>query len=171
MTVKKQDPISILTKIYYENNDFSDQTSSHWRRYGNFQKIKKIDGALHLKGIGFGNNEVSRNIFLRIIYFLKNIPLQISLWKLIKNCRKNIINNMNYVAKKSSRLFDYDCARNILTVNLLNEKLPFLDEKTFCIIGDGYGSLGCLLKKNFPKSNLGEPYYLIFTILRKYFQN
>lgn len=154
MTVKNQDPVSILIKSYYENNDLSDQTSSHWRKYGNFQKIKKIDGALILRGIGFGNNEVSRNIFLRIIYFLKNIPSQISLWKLIKNCRKNIIYNMNYVAKKSSRLFDYDCARNILTVNLLNEKLPFLDEKTFCIIGDGYGSLGCLLKKNFPKSKI-----------------
>jgi len=154
LTTKKQDPTSILIKSYFENNDFSDQTSSHWRKYGNLQKIQKTNGTYHLRGIGFGNNEVSKNIFLRIIYLLKNIPLQISLWKLIKNCRKNIIYNMKYVAKNSSRLFDYDCARNVLTVDLIYEKLPFLEEKTFCIIGDGYGSLGCLLKKNFPKSQI-----------------
>ena len=174
MSSIKQDPISILIKTYYEYKNLSDQTSSHWRKLGKFQKIKYINGDLSLKGIGFGNNEASKNIFLKIKYFLTNIPSKISLWELIKYSKKNIINNMIYVSKQSSRFFDYDCARNILTVNLLNEKIPLLEEKTFCIIGDGYGALGCLIKKNFPKSkiiyiNLGRSLLFDFYYSKKVF--
>ena len=174
MSSIKQDPISILIKSYYENNNFSDQTSSHWRKLGKYQKIKNINGVFKLKGIGFGSNEVSQNIFFKIKYFLTNIPLKISLYELLKNCRQNIISDMNYVSKKSSRFFDYDCARNILTVNLLTEKIPSLEEKTFCIIGDGYGALGSLIKKFFPKSkiiyiNLGRSLLFDFYYSNKVF--
>ena len=57
MTTKKQDPTSILIKSYFENNDFSDQTSSHWRKYGNLQKIQKIGGSKKTR-ITFNDDEV-----------------------------------------------------------------------------------------------------------------
>ena len=40
MTFKNQDPILFLIKNYYEKNNFSDETSSHWKKFGKFQKIK-----------------------------------------------------------------------------------------------------------------------------------
>ena len=174
MTLEKQDPILFFIENYYENNNFSDETSSHWREFGKFQKIKKINGDYVLRGYGFGNNEISNNILLKIIYFFTNIPLKIYLFKLLKNCRRNIVNNMYFVVKKSSRLFDYDCARNILTVNLLTQKIPVIEAKTFCIIGDGFGGLGCLLKKTFPKAkilyiNLGKNLLFDFYYSKKVF--
>ena len=34
-----------LYSEYYKNNEISKETSSHWRKYGEFQKVKKtIDG-------------------------------------------------------------------------------------------------------------------------------
>ena len=176
MTFEKQDPILFLIENYYENNNFSDETSSHWREFGKFQKIKKINGDYVLRGYGFGNNEISKNILLKIIYFFTNIPLKIYLFKLLKNCRRNIVNNMYYVVKKSSRFFDYDCSRNILTVNLLMQKIPDIEAKNFCIIGDGFGSLGCLLKKIFPKSkiiyiNLGRTLLFDLYYSKKVFPN
>lgn len=172
----KEDPTLFLIKSYYENNKFSDETSSHWKKFGKFQKIKKINDDYVLRGIGFGNNEIRKNIFLLIKYFFTNIPLKIYFFKLLKNCRQNIINNMYFVAKKSSRLFDFDFARNILTVNLLMERIPDIEEKTFCIIGDGYGALGCLLKKSFPKSkiifiNLGRTLLFDLYYSKKVFPN
>ena len=61
---------------------------------------------------------------------------------------------MRFVAKRSSRRFTYDLARQALTVDILYKSLLNLEQKTFCIIGDGYGALGCLLKKFFPRSKV-----------------
>jgi putative sugar O-methyltransferase len=41
-----------------------------------------------------------------------------------------------------------------LTISLLSKHIPNLDAMTFCIIGDGYGPLGCLIKKIFPDSKI-----------------
>ena len=174
--MKKQDPILFLIENYYENNNFSDETSSYWREFGKFQTIKKINGDYVLRCRGLGNNEKSKNILLKIIYFFTNIPLKIYLLKLLKNCRQNIIKNMYFILKKSSRLFDFDSARYILTVNLLMQKIPVMEAKTFCIIGDGFGGLGCLLKKTFPKSkivyiNLGKTLLFDLYYSKKVFPN
>ena len=176
MSFKRQDPILFLIENYYENNNFSEETSSHWKKFGKFSKIKKINGDYVLRGYGFGNNEKSKNILIKIIYFFTNIPLKIYFLKRLKNCRHNIINNMHFVIKKTSRLFDFDCGRNILTVNLLMEKIPVMEGKTFCIIGDGFGNLGCLLKKTFPKSkivyiNLGRTLLFDLYYSKKVFPN
>ena len=65
MTFKKQDPILFLIENYYENNNFSEETSSHWKKFGQFSKIKKVNGDYVLRGCGFGNNEKSKNILIR----------------------------------------------------------------------------------------------------------
>ena len=61
---------------------------------------------------------------------------------------------MRWVSNKCLRRFSYDCARQALTLNKICLSLDNLETKTFCIIGDGYGSLGCLIKKVFPKSKI-----------------
>ena len=146
---KNQDLTSILYNEYYARSIFSKQTSSHWRKFGLLQKVKKLNTGLKLEGVGFGDYRQKN-----IINSIKSIPTRIYISRLLKFCDKNIINNIRFVANKSSRILSYDLARQGLIVNKLSQSIPKIDTKTFCIIGDGYGSLGCLIKKVFPKSKI-----------------
>ncbi len=144
-----QDSISILFNDYYNRSDFSRQTSSHWRKYGSLQKIKKSNDGWKLEGLGFGDYQQNN-----ILNSIKNIPTRIYISKLLKDCDKNIINKTKVVANQSCRTLSYDLARQALIVNKLSKSISKLDTKTFCIIGDGHGALGCLIKKVFPKSKI-----------------
>ncbi len=138
-----------LYSEYYKNNEISKETSSHWRKYGEFQKVKKTIDGYYLNGIGFGDFKKDN-----ILNLLKNIPTTFYISRLLKNCDNNIVNKANLVAKKSSRLFSYDLARQALIINQLSNSIPRIETRSFCIIGDGYGSLGCLIKHLFPKSKV-----------------
>ena len=56
--------------------------------------------------------------------------------------------------KKTSRFLSYDLAWQALILNRLKNDLKDIKNKKFCIIGDGYGTLGCLIKKHFPNSQI-----------------
>ena len=56
--------------------------------------------------------------------------------------------------KKTSRFLSYDLARQALILNRLKNELNEIQDKKFCIIGDGYGTLGCLIKKHFPNAQI-----------------
>lgn len=95
---------------------------------------------------------------------------------LLKNCDKEIIEASKYVANKSSRVVSYDLIRQSLTIQILKKNLEKLDRKTFCIIGDGYGSLGSILKKVYPLSkiifiNLGRTLFFDAHYTQKVFPN
>ena len=140
---------SILYEKYYESKNFSVQTSSFWREYGAFQKVKKTKNGFKLKGLMFGDYRKRS-----LINSIRNLPTNIYLSKLLKDCNQEIVNSINFIAKKTLRTPSYDLARMALTLNFLYENLPDISDKKFCIIGDGYGVLGCLIKKFFPKANI-----------------
>ncbi len=149
MKDQDKDLISILYEDYYNRSDFSKQTSSHWKKFGLTQRVSKSNNVFKLEGVGFGDYKPKN-----ILNSFKSIPTRIYLSNLLKNCDKNIINSIHFVANQSSRIFSYDLARQALILNKLNQSITELDTKTFCIIGDGYGSLGCLIKSFFPKSRI-----------------
>jgi len=140
----------ILYGEYYENHQtFSRQTSLHWKKYGEFQLVRKSEKGYKLLGAGFGDF-VPRNIFRSLI----NLPARIYLSQLLKGCDPRTVRAIRWVAGRQARNFSYDLARMALTIDLLIKQIPRLDDRTFCIIGDGYGSLGCLIKKIFPDSKI-----------------
>ena len=153
MQSTKKDKISIefntLYQDYYEKNEYSTQTSSHWKKYGEYQKVTGSVNAFSLEGKGFGDYERDT-----IFNSIRNIPSSFYVRKLLRNCKKNLINDARWIARKCNRRFSYDLARQVLTLNKLTSYLTSLENKTFCIIGDGYGSLGCLIKKTFPNSKI-----------------
>ena len=149
MKQKQNELLSILYERYYQSNDFSKQTSSFWRKYGEFQNVTKSGTNYKLKGLMFG--EYKRN---SVFNSIKNIRVSFFVSNLLKNCDKDIIEATKFIAKKSSRLFSYDLARMALTINLLRQKISNLEKRKFCIIGDGYGALGCLIKKLLPNSKI-----------------
>jgi hypothetical protein len=154
------DELEILYHDYYENfEDYSHNTSSHWKKYGELQRVEKIGAIFKPIGKGFGDfTDIS------IIRSIVNIPTKIYLKKMIKTCNPKIIKGAHWIADKQKRNFSYDLSRMALTLDFLSEKIGNLENKTFCIIGDGYGSLGCLIKKIYPDSkiiylNLGRTLY------------
>lgn len=140
----------ILYCEYYENKSiFSSNTSSHWIKYGQLQNVIKEDDNYSVKGVGFGDflNRGRANM-------LKEIPTKIYLYYMLSGCKPEIIDDIKWIAKKQNRIFSYDMARMALTLNILFKYIPKLTDKTFCIIGDGYGTLGSLIKRVFPKSKI-----------------
>ncbi len=155
--MKKNNIFETLKNDYYSNNsEFSVNTSSHWKKYGKYQKINNSRYGYNLRGIGFGG--FSRN---NLLQHIKNIPVKIYLSKLLKSCDKDLVDAIKKIAKNQKRVLCYDLARMALTLNQVTKKIENIDEKRFCIIGDGYGSLGTLIKSIYPKSkvtfvNLGK---------------
>jgi putative sugar O-methyltransferase len=54
------------------------------------------------------------------------------------------------VAKLSKRLFDFDCAKQVLSLNLIEKKVDVNKVEVATIIGDGYGFMSCLLLRSYP---------------------
>jgi hypothetical protein len=169
-TCADTDDLEILYFDYYENfKDYSNNTSSHWKRYGELQRVKKIGTVYKLIGSGFG--DFSERSLLRL---LVDVPTKVYLFNLNKSCSQKILEGTHWVANKQKRRFSYDLSRMALTLDLLSKKILDLKNKTFCVIGDGYGSLGCLIKKIYPNSkiiyvNLGRTLFFDFYYSKKCF--
>lgn len=153
-----------LYKKFYLNKTNSEQTSSFWEQLNKLQIVSKTNSNFELGGCGFG--EFIKDNFLNN---LKNIPSKIFIKRMLRNCDKEIINDTKWISKNTSRLFTYDLARQALILNKLKSSFNNIDDKTFCIIGDGYGALVCIIKKHFPNSkiisvNLGKILYKLVNL-------
>jgi hypothetical protein len=60
------------------------------------------------------------------------------------------------IAKKQSFMFGYDCARQVLAASYLRMVLKQVTVNRVCIIGDGYGYMGGLLKSLWPDVQIIE---------------
>jgi hypothetical protein len=160
----------ILYRDYYENFEgYSDKTSAHWKKYGEMQKVKKVGNEYELSALGFGDFS-NRNIIRSLI----DIPIKLYLLNLLKSCDQNILGGTHWVADNQKRNFSYDLSRMALTLNFLSKNISNMSDKTFCVIGDGYGTLGSLIKKIYPKSkiifiNLGRTLLYDFYYSKKCF--
>ena len=139
----------LYDKHFINTNSFSKVTSSYWRETG-YQKVTKVDNNFTLVGHAFGHfirNTLLNNIKYSVIKILSDYVLKSNM----KN--KNIELKSRETAKKQNRLFEFDCVKQTLSLNKIVNFMPeFLsEEKTVCIIGDGYGYLGSILKNINPK--------------------
>lgn len=169
--------LSELYDRYYKNStQHSEATSSHWRHIGK-HKVDIRNGYWIARGEGFGDC-VSPNPWNRV----KFLPTKILLYFIIKKfrCPSYLIEMGRGIANKSERLYDYDCVRQVLSLNeilkqmglkTINNKYNPLSSKGIkvaCVIGDGYGYFSTLLKVVDPKIkvvsvNLGRT--LFFDVL------
>ena len=118
----------LVTKYFTENNTFSEETSSHWRKYGEKQSIKLVDvnrskkwrskkawgsnshNSLEIKGEGFGDFKK-----LNLINLIICIPIFIycstRLWPKLK---VNTFFKTLVYTFKSKQIFGYDVTRMAL---------------------------------------------------------
>ena len=164
--------LDFLIHKYYESDAVDQtQTSSHWKKYSQTFQVKKLSlgsggekksltphsgggedwsNNYDVQGEGFG--DFKKLTFLNFIFAL---PVQIFLaFTMWHNLRvKTFIETWLYT-KRTNQIFGYDITRMSLTIDLLDKSIGNLNEKTFCVIGDGYGRLGSLLKGIYPKSKI-----------------
>ena len=152
----------LVSKYFTGTNSFSEETSSHWKKYGEKQSIKQghksrnwkkttSEGInplteLEIKGEGFGDFKK-----LNFINLISSVPIyvycSIRLWPKLKV--NTLLKTLIYCLK-SRQIFGYDVTRMALTIEFLERNIGNLDSKSFCLIGDGYGRFGSILKSIFP---------------------
>lgn len=123
--------------------------SSHWKNYENALKIKissikedKIN--LILKGFGFGNYH-KRNL----LGIAKNLPTTIFL-KFVLRSSKSTEKADKKISECLGFLRSYDSFRMCKTIDYLANFDKLEKSRKVCVIGDGFGRLGILLKFLYP---------------------
>lgn len=152
----------LVSKYFTGTNSFSEETSSHWKKYGEKLSIKQGHKSrnwkkrtserinpftkLEIKGEGFGDFKK-----LNFINLISSVPIyiycSIRLWPKLKV--NTLLKTLIYCLK-SRQIFGYDVTRMALTIEFLERNIGNLDSKSFCLIGDGYGRFGSILKSIFP---------------------
>ena len=180
----------LVSKYFTKNNTFSEETSSHWKKYGEKQSIKlvyanqsqkwrfKKEGGvnslteLEIKGEGFGDFKK-----LNLINLICSISIFIycatRLWPKLKG--NTLLKTLIYTLK-SKQIFGYDVTRMALTIDFLERNISNLESKRFCLIGDGYGRFGSILKSIYPNCsviyiNLGRTLVFDYYYTSKVFPN
>ena len=179
----------LVSKYFTGTNSFSQETSSHWKKYGERQSVKvaqvnriqnwifKKRGGdslteLEIKGEGFGDFKK-----LNLINLILCIPIFIYCFtRLWPRLRVNTFLKTVIYTLKSKQIFGYDVTRMALTIDFLEKNISDLDSKKICLIGDGYGRFGSILKTIYPNSkivyiNLGRTLVFDYYYTSKVFPN
>ena len=134
----------LVSKYFTGTNSFSEETSSHWKKYGEKQSIKQghksrnwkkrtSEGInpltkLEIKGEGFGDFKR-----LNFINLISSVPIyiycSIKLWPKLKV--NTLLKTLIYCLK-SRQIFGYDVTRMALTIEFLERNIGNLDSKSFC---------------------------------------
>jgi len=137
---------SLYQNYYTEDSTsskFSNVTSSHWREYGEETTVthESEDFEFNADWISaFRKKTLFRN--------LKNIPINILLSKMLKkyNANGETVNCAKAITEKLNILFSFDHAKHVLIFDLLDSHGFFNTDNIICIIGDGHGFFGMLIK-------------------------
>lgn len=143
--------LDTLYEEHYRVRKSSEVTSSHWREVGGHE-VSKTDGGFDMHGFGFGNR--LRNSF---IYRILTLPELVATPWLVRKYSSSarFLQEGRAVAKRQDMLFGYDCLRQVLAVGFVcrqfdkeESDLPLSSHgiRRVCVIGDGYGYIGSLLK-------------------------
>ena len=142
-----------LFQRYYSDDQLSECTSSHWRKFGRKSTVKQtVDG--------FDFNAYGISAFARknipVISTFKHYPIDYLLNQLLKKHHANpeTIQAAKFITQKLKIHFDFDHAKHVLIYDLLHSHGLFKTEDLICIIGDGHGFLGTLIKKMNPTARI-----------------
>ena len=140
-----------LFRKYYSKEGFSEVTSSHWRDFG--EKTIVTRGR---NGFEFRSDGISTYHKKSTIGILKNLPIDFLLSKMLsKNAaEKQTIKDAKLITKCLNIHFDFDHAKHVLIYDLLDSYGLFNTEHLICIIGDGHGFFGTLIKTLCPNARI-----------------
>lgn len=137
--------LDYLQSNYYEKLESSRHTSAHWEQFGSFQHIEKVGGDYSVGGIGFGEFKETS-----IANVLLTVPTRMYLAFLLQQLSLEYREALTKLVSSTNRILCYDMIRMAFTIRLLAKHFPNLGSKKIAVIGDGYGTMGSLLKILFP---------------------
>ncbi len=149
-----KEPARILKRLhethYLNHKGYSPATSSHWRQYGEQQSCLPHGDDYVFSGTGFGDFEKAT-----LLIRLKRVAVSYYVCKMLRDCSPDVVETARTHARITGRFFSYDVARLALTLNLFQKHLVAgLNNKTVVIIGDGYGTMGSLIKLHYPQAQI-----------------
>lgn len=152
MNTDFQKTLENLYRRFYESHDsFSEVTSSHWQKVG-WHTASLGKGEWKLKGTGFGD-WMENNFINRLRTF--GVSRAVAGLQSRYGCPGDLWEMGMAVAKSQNRIFSYDCAKQVLALAKVARSIAAKDPQSplvsadigkVCVIGDGYGYLGALLK-------------------------
>lgn len=163
--------LDLLYVNYFLKDAVSDVTSSHWKWWHDKFIIKKCGELYFIRGGGFGDFKPSK-----ILNKLYQLPQSILLKSLLKkhNVDSDIIKCGTAVASRQKRIIDFDCIKQIITIDMLVKRNLLRSSKIITVIGDGYGFMTALIKECFPKTkvicvNLGKTLFFdVFYVMKAF---
>lgn len=143
-----RDVCDALYERHFLTSQVSGSTSSHWRKYGDQIRVVREEKAYRVNGVGFG--EYPEPSLLRHIF---SFPSRIFVARMIAGTNPRIVAEAARIAATRKRIFSFDLARMVRTVDFLGKHVG-LEGKRIAIIGDGYGTLGSLIKGVCPRATI-----------------
>ena len=140
-----------LFEKYYHKRNLSDSVSSHWKKFQKNIIVDKNKNSFRMKGYGFGNHRKNT-----ILNYIVTTPERLLLNNILKEYHPSnkTVDSVKEILKKWDILFGYSHLKNLLSFETINSYKLFNTTKYICIIGDGYGFLGSLIKLIFPNSKI-----------------
>ncbi len=131
----------------------STATSSHWIKYGRYQRVDIQRDLISVNGLGFGDYENLGKLstFQKLI----NMPMVLAS-RLVLACFPSVYRNATRsVAKSSFRQINPDFVRLTKSLQTISATVPdFGNKKRVAIIGDGFGTFGALLASLYPNTTI-----------------
>lgn len=139
-----------LYSKYYTREEFSDVTSSHWKGYGAKTAVTRRDQQFDINAYGISSFEEKS-----ILRSIRHLPIDFLLSGLLKkhNARDNTINCAKSITSQLNVYFHFDHAKHILSFDLI-DSYDLFHNGFICIIGDGHGFFGTLIRKMLPDANI-----------------
>jgi hypothetical protein len=157
MRIKNSPSYEVAESLFRTVSDESDSevTSSHWRKYLRFSAAYRSKGgqldfnASGREGLG-GFKKAT--MFAR----LKNLPSSQALNQILKKYipQPGTLAVARKLCKRMNVIFGFDQARSVLIYDVLNQYKLFWKNGSICIIGDGYGFMGSLIKEINPERHV-----------------
>jgi len=143
--------LDALYSKYYTGEAFSDVTSSHWKNYGSQVTITRRDQQFDITTYGISRCFEKKSVSLSI----KHLPIDFLLYRFLRehNARKKTIACAKSITSQHNVYFNFDHAKHILSFDLIDSHDLF-HNGFICIIGDGHGFFGTLIKKMLPETNI-----------------
>ena len=142
----------ILFEKYYSTEEFSDVTSSHWKKFGKKTKVIRGKNSFEISAYGISAFQ-KKTSFLQS---LRHVPINLLLSQMLSqhDAEQQIIISAKSITKSLNIHFDFDHAKHILIFDLLNSYGLFNTEHLICIIGDGHGFFGTLINTLCPDTRI-----------------
>ncbi len=140
-----------LFREYYSNDEFSKVTSSHWRDFGKKTNITRSNNGFEIRA--YGISAYGKRSTLR---YIKHLPIDFMLSGMLSKHggKEHSIHAAKAITKHLNIQLDFDHVKHVLKYDLLDSYSLFNSEEIICIIGDGHGFFGSLIKTLRPDARI-----------------